>query len=52
VAKMRELKTDENILLLRTNMEAGHGGATGRMKQHRETAHDYAFMLMLAGIDE
>jgi oligopeptidase B len=52
VAKMRELKTDDNILLLRTNMEAGHGGATGRMKQHRETAFDYAFILSLAGIEQ
>jgi len=52
VAKMRELKTDDNILILKTNMEAGHGGATGRMKQHRETALDYAFILTLAGIEE
>jgi oligopeptidase B len=52
VAKMRTLKTDDNILILKTNMEAGHGGATGRMKQHRETALDYAFILTLAGIEE
>ena len=52
VAKMRELKTDDNILLLKTNMGAGHGGATGRMKQHRETALDHVFMLSLVGIED
>jgi oligopeptidase B len=52
VAKMRDLKTDDNILILRTNMEAGHGGATGRLKQHRETAMEYAFILDLMGITE
>ena len=52
VAKMRDVKTDDNILILKTNMGAGHGGATGRMKQHRETALDYAFLLDLAGITQ
>jgi oligopeptidase B len=52
VAKMRELKTDDNILLLKTNMGAGHGGATGRMKQHRETALNHVFMLSLVGIED
>ena len=52
VAKMRDMKTDDNILLLRTNMQAGHGGATGRLKQHKETAMEYAFVLDLAGITE
>jgi oligopeptidase B len=52
VAKLRTLKTDDNLLLLETNMEAGHGGATGRFKQHRETALDYAFLLSLEGITE
>jgi oligopeptidase B len=52
VAKLRTLKTDDNRLLLKTNMEAGHGGATGRFKQHRETALDYAFLLDLEGITE
>ena len=52
VAKMRALKTDDNRLLLKTNMEAGHGGATGRFKRHRETAFAYAFVLDLAGISE
>ncbi|MGC3947902.1 MAG: S9 family peptidase [Chryseolinea sp.] len=50
VAKLREMKTDHNTLLLRTNMETGHGGATGRFKVHRETAQEYAFVLDLAGI--
>ncbi len=52
VAKLRALKTDDHRLLLRTNMEAGHSGATGRFKKHKETAQDYAFMLDLAGITE
>ena len=52
VAKLRALKTDQNRLLLYTNMEAGHGGATGRFKQHKETALEYAFLLDLAGITE
>lgn len=52
VAKLRELKTDNNMLLLRTNMETGHGGTTGRFKVYRETAQEYAFFLDLAGIKE
>lgn len=50
VAKLRELKTDNNTLLLRTNMETGHGGASGRFKTYRETAQEYAFLLDLEGI--
>jgi len=49
VAKLRATKTDDNVLLLRTNMEAGHGGSTGRFKSHKETAFIYAFLLDLAG---
>ena len=45
VAKMRTLKTDDNLLLLKTEMEAGHSGTTGRFKKHRETALEYAFIL-------
>ncbi len=45
VAKLRLLKTDDNVLLLHTNMEAGHGGASGRFKQYEETALTYAFLL-------
>ncbi|MBV6655571.1 MAG: S9 family peptidase, partial [Mameliella sp.] len=49
VAKLRELKTDQNPLLLHTNMEAGHGGASGRYQRYKETAMEYAFLLDLAG---
>ncbi len=52
VAKLREMKTDNNTLLLRTNMETGHGGTTGRFKVYKETAQEYAFILDLAGIKE
>ncbi|MBJ6116807.1 S9 family peptidase [Pontibacter sp. BT310] len=52
VAKLREMKTDDNLLLLQTNMEAGHGGASGRFRPYRETALQYAFFLKLAGINE
>ncbi len=45
VAKLRANKTDENLLLLHTNMEAGHGGAAGRFERLRETAMVYAFIL-------
>ncbi|HZD39967.1 MAG TPA: prolyl oligopeptidase family serine peptidase, partial [Terriglobales bacterium] len=50
VAKLRAVKTDQNRLVLKTNMEAGHGGASGRFTRHRETAFSYAFLLDLAGI--
>ena len=52
VAKLRALKTDQNRLVLKTNMEAGHGGASGRYQRYRETAFYYAFLLDLAGIRE
>ncbi|MEP6794290.1 MAG: prolyl oligopeptidase family serine peptidase, partial [Saprospiraceae bacterium] len=53
VAKLREMKTDKNPLLLSTNMEAGHGGASGRFRQFKETALEYTFLLDLAGkLDE
>ncbi len=51
VAKLRAMKTDDNVLLLKTTMEAGHGGGSGRDKRYRETALWYAFLLDLAGID-
>jgi oligopeptidase B len=49
VAKLRALKTDDNLILLKTNMEAGHGGVSGRFRRYEETALQYAFMLDLAG---
>lgn len=52
VAKLRARKTDYNLLLMYTNMDAGHGGASGRFKQYRETALQYAFLLNLEGISE
>jgi oligopeptidase B len=52
VAKLRALKTDKNLLLLWTNMEAGHGGVSGRFRRMKQTAMEYAFMLNLAGIKE
>lgn len=51
VAKLRTLKTDSNPLLLKTNMAAGHGGASGRYDALREDAFDYAFILAQLGLD-
>ncbi|GGF17119.1 S9 family peptidase [Echinicola rosea] len=48
VAKLRDKKTDKNLLLLYTNMDAGHGGASGRFHALKETAMDYAFLIDLA----
>ncbi|MFT5166661.1 MAG: oligopeptidase B [Saprospiraceae bacterium] len=52
VAKLRDMKTDKNSLLLHTNMEAGHGGASGRFARYKETALEYVFILDLVGINE
>jgi oligopeptidase B len=52
VAKLRALKTDGNRLLLRTTMEAGHGGPSGRYQRYRDVAFFFAFMLDLLGIEE
>jgi oligopeptidase B len=52
VAKLRDMKTDDNLLLLYTNMETGHSGASGRFETHRETALEYAFLLKLMAIKE
>jgi oligopeptidase B len=49
VAKLRALKTDKNQLLLHTNMDAGHGGASGRFQALKEIALEYAFLLNLLG---
>ncbi len=52
VAKLRDMKTDENLLFLYTNMAAGHGGASGRFRAIREEAMRQAFMLDLVGIEQ
>ncbi len=52
VAKLRELKTDTNILLFHTNMDAGHSGASGRFEALKEVAEEYAFLLDFEGIKE
>jgi oligopeptidase B len=48
VARLREMKTDNNLLLLHTNMDAGHGGASGRFQRLKEIALEYTFLLFLA----
>ena len=50
VARLRELKTDGNELLLKTNMGAGHGGKSGRFESLRETAEEFAFILWQMGV--
>jgi oligopeptidase B len=52
VAKLRDMRTNDNLLLLWTNMEFGHGGASGRFEAYKETAMEDAFMLKLLGITE
>ncbi|MEQ9230859.1 MAG: S9 family peptidase, partial [Cyclobacteriaceae bacterium] len=52
VAKLRDMKTDNNILIMDCDMEAGHGGASGRFKRYKTTALEYAFFLNLEGIKE
>ncbi|MCX6557882.1 MAG: S9 family peptidase [Candidatus Aminicenantes bacterium] len=52
VAKLRVTKTDRNPLILKTNMDAGHGGASGRFRRLREVAFQYAFLLEQLGIRE
>ena len=49
VAKLRELKIDKNILLMHIDMEAGHGGASGRFDALKDTARDYSFVIDLEG---
>ena len=51
VAKLREYKTDDNLLIMDCNMDVGHGGASGRFKRYKEVALEYAFLLNLEGID-
>ena len=50
VARLRSLKTDRNLLLLHVDMEAGHGGKSGRFQRYREIAMEYAFILSQAGL--
>lgn len=52
VAKLRSSKTDNNILLLKTDMDSGHGGATGRYEGIKDTAFDFAFILNRTGINK
>lgn len=52
IAKLRELKTDDNLLIMHCNMDVGHGGASGRFLRYKETALEYAFMLDLENIKE
>ena len=49
IAKLRDLNTSTNLVLLKTNMDAGHGGASGRYEALKEVAVDYAFALKIAG---
>jgi oligopeptidase B len=52
VAKLRTLKTDNNPLLLKTNLDAGHGGASGRYDYLKEIAVTYSFVLSQLGIEK
>ena len=52
VAKLRDMKTGNNVLLLKTNMQAGHGGASGRFEKFREIAVEYTFLLDQLNIKE
>lgn len=52
IAKLRALKTDDNLLIMDCNMETGHGGASGRFERYKRTALTYAFMLDLENIKE
>jgi oligopeptidase B len=52
VAKLREYNTSDNMILFHTNMDAGHGGASGRFQALKELAMDYAFLLSLEGITD
>ena len=52
IAKLRDNKQDDNLLIMHCNMETGHGGASGRFARFKETAMEYAFLFMLEGIDK
>jgi len=50
MAKLRDMKTDDNLLVMHVNMEAGHGGKSGRFRRYNEVALEYAFIFDLVGI--
>lgn len=52
MAKLRDVKTDDHLLIMECNMETGHGGASGRFERIKEVALEYAFMFMLEDIHE
>jgi len=51
VARLRDRRTDNNKLIMHTNMDAGHGGASGRYRRYEETAQEFAFLAGLAGLE-
>lgn len=51
VARLRDRRTDDNKLIMHTNMDAGHGGASGRYRRYKETAQEFAFLAGLAGLE-
>ena len=52
IAKLRDYGTDDNLLMMRCNMDVGHGGASGRFQRYKETALEYAFLLDLENIKQ
>ena len=52
IAKLRDMKTDDNLLIMDCNMDVGHGGASGRFERYKRTALNYAFIFDLEGITE
>lgn len=52
IAKLRDMKTDDNLLIMDCNMDTGHGGASGRFERYKRTALYYAFLFDLEGIEE
>ena len=52
VARLRDRRTDKNRLIFHINMDAGHGGASGRYRQYLETAQEFAFLVDLAGLEK
>jgi oligopeptidase B len=51
VSRLRDLKTDQNVLLFKTSMSGSHGGSSGRFKRLEERALEYAWMMGLLGMD-